>query len=316
MHIVLLGGTGYIGSHVAEQLIKSGHEPLCLVRPNANISFLKSIQATIQTVDFKQLENLKAFINESTTVINCIADTRSHASINQKRPIDIDLPKALFALCQRQNAKQFIQLSTVMAYGFKRHPYAISENQPTEQLHTYNQVANMRDQALQSLWQANSTGLIILRPSNALGKRDVAFLPNFITASHFKVFPVIGHGNWQFSCIDARDIGRAMVHLLSVKTTKPEVFLCKGFDVSWRDLKAVLETALDKNLLLLKLPKPLMRYFAKLLQAITPLGKQPLLTEFDVDVISSHTLYDDSKLQSTGFKPKYNLRDSLASFFN
>lgn len=311
MKVIVFGATGYLGSHVAEQLLLAGHNPLCVVRKNAKQNFLHSMNAKLHIADFNHLDAIAALIDAETIVINCIADTRSHASYAQRKKTDIDLSRDLFLLAQQQQAKRFIQLSTVMVYGFARPATAINENHAKSPQHIYNQIAADREQALLDAYQEGNTQLIILRPSNSMGKRDTAFLPNFINARKYGVFPVVDGGQWCFSCIDARDIGSAMVHLLGVAVDQPEVFLVKGFDTDWLSFKAELDNYLGKKTRTLNMPKSLLSKLAGFFEWLVPYGKNPPITRFDLDVLSTHTLFDDKKIRLTGFEPKYQLTDSL-----
>lgn len=311
MKVVLFGATGYLGSHAAEQLIQAGYKVTCPVRASSDQRFLQKINAHIVAIDFSDEDSWAQLIDQKTTVINCIADTRSHASYEQRKSVEIDLTRQLFKLTQKQKAKRFIQLSTVMVYGFDRPACAIDESHPCLPRYIYNQIAVDREVILNRLYQANSTDLIILRPSNTVGKRDTSFLPNFLNAHKWGFFPIVAGGDWAFSCIDARDVGRALVHLLSVNVSRSETFLVKGFDTNWLDFKQDLDTYLRKSSTLLNLPKALMMGFAGILERIFPYGKTPPMTRFDMEVLSTVTLFDDSKIRATGFLPKYKVLDSF-----
>lgn len=321
MNIVLFGATGYIGSHVAEQLIKAGQDFTCIVRKGANLSFLqtlfdgtgKGIKAL--EINFHHLSDLDPLVDDQTVLINCIADTRSHASYKQRKPVEIDLTKALYEYALSRNAKRFIQLSTVMAYGFKRPDTEIDEQFPLAPRYIYSKVAAARETALRDSYRYHSsshkTELVILRPSNALGRRDTAFLPNFLMLSKFGLFPVVNGGHARFSCIDARDIGRAMLHLCHVEVDKPEIFLVKGFDMTWLELKLELDKLLGKNTRIMNLPKGLMLPMAKMMESLIPYGHKIPMTQFELEVLSATALFDDSKIRETGFQTQYSLVDAL-----
>lgn len=316
MKILLFGATGYLGSHVAEQLILGGHDVTCCVRDGADTAFLHTIPASIQTVNFAQSNTIAPLIDADTTVVNCIADTRPHASYQQRQGVEIELTHTLFTLAQQQQAKRFIQLSTVMMYGFDRPAHAINEAHPPSAGYIYNHIAADREKTLLDAYQNNRqshTELMILRPSNALGKRDTSFLPNFVNANKFGMFPVVDGGHWQFSCIDARDIGRAIHHLTSIEIEDAEVYLVKGYDLDWLSLKASLDEYLGKSTRAFNMPKCIMSKMAQLFEWITPYGKNPPMTRFDLDVLSTHTLFDDSKIRATGFTPRFTLNDSIHS---
>lgn len=313
MNIFLFGATGFLGSHVAEQLILGGFQPTCIVRAGSNTQFLQQIHAKVLSFNFDDLTGLKDIIMADSIVINCIADTRTHASYEQKKPVEIDLTKSLFQIASIKKAKRFIQLSTVMVHGFSRPPTSINEEYPTTPSFIYNQIAIDRENTLLSEAKNSNTALIILRPSNVIGKRDTSFLPSFVMAHKFKLFPALDGGNHHFSCIDARDVGRGITHLLSTPVNQPEIFLTKGYDLTWLALKTSLDNYFGRSSFVFNLPKGMTKFFAALFEKLYPYGSSPPLTRFDVAVLSTDTLFDDTKIRTSGFVPKYTIEDSIKS---
>ncbi|CAA0082414.1 Aurachin B dehydrogenase [BD1-7 clade bacterium] len=310
--LVIFGASGYIGGHVAEQAANSGLQVICPLRRMGDHAWLRHANIEIQPVDYTDEASLLALLAQATVVINCIADTRLHISVAERNRTDVTLTTRLFRISQEAGVSRFMQLSTVMAYGFSRPPTAIDEQYPTTPTHGYNQTAIDREQSLQAAWKPDSTELVMLRPANAIGPRDTDFIPPFVQSHRLRVFPVMGFQDWQFSCIDVRDIGRAMVHLANGIDKTPAIYLVKGFDICWSEFHEALDRQLGSKSWVVPSPVIMMKAIAALLEAVVPYGRELPLTRFSVDVISHHTLFDDSKIRASGFDPKYALADSLS----
>src|SRR5690606_25354735 len=191
MKTIVFGATGYLGSHVAEQLALAGHHVVCVVRSGSNTGFLQTLPVTIVRTDFNQVAALAEPIEQDAVVLNCIADTRMHISDDERRKVECELTSRVFAAAQQAAARRFIQLSTVMAYGFERPRHAIDETFPVKPNYGYSRIAREREQTLLAQYEKGGkyekggTELVILRPSNTLGKRDSSALPALL-ASHEK----------------------------------------------------------------------------------------------------------------------------------
>lgn len=311
MNITLFGGTGYLGSHTADQLSQAGHDVQCVVREGSDCDFLKTLPVQIKTADMSDQALLSGLMDEGGTVINCTADTRMHVSDQQRKVVEVELSSRLFLAAKQAGAKRFMQLSTVMIYGFDRPKTAIDEDFPVNPHYSYSRMAEQREQTLLALQKDSGVELIILRPSNTLGKRDQSALPALLASHQKGQFPVVGGGDWQYSCMDARDVGRAMVHLLNVEVSQPEVFLVKGYDTTWLDVKAAMDELLNRPSKLMNIPRGMAMAIGGIMEFLYPYGKNPPLTRFSAEVVSSHTLFDDRKIRQTGFAPQYDLRQTL-----
>ena len=310
MDVVVFGATGYLGSHAVEQLMIAGHKVKCVVRPRSDIDFLKSISADIHVVDFEN-SDLASVIEKGCCVLNCTADTRMHLSALQRSKVEIDLTSHIFNVAAAAGAKRFIQLSTVMLYGFDRPDHAIDEQYPPNPKYSYSRIAARRERVLLDLAEASPMELIILRPSNTLGKRDTSALPAILPLLEKGGFPVIGGGEWRYSNADARDVGRAFAHLVDLTIAGSEIYLMKGYDISWLDLKAAIDNILGRKSRVFNLPRGLALVLGGVMEFVFPFGSSPPLTRFMAETLSSNTLFDDSKIRSTGFLPKYDLHETL-----
>ena len=311
MNVVVLGASGFLGSHVAEQLCLAGHSVRCLVRESSHTDFLESLDLQLDVVDFNNEGAITDKFSSADMVFNCIADTRLHASYEDKATTEITLTCLLFKLAQQAKVQRFVQLSTVMAVGFDRPDHAIDETFPPAPVHTYSRIAADREANLLQAYIEGETQLVLLRPSNAAGKRDVSFLPSFIQSVKMGMFPVMLNGACRFSCIDARDVGRAMTHLLAVELHQPEIYFVKGYDISWLELKQAMDKKMKAKSRLFNMPKSLFMLFARLMEWIFPYGKEPPLVPFSMEVLSNNLLFDDNKIIQTGFSSQYSLAETL-----
>lgn len=306
---VLFGGTGYIGSHVAEQLIKAGHKLTAVVRPSSNTAFLKTIGANIISIDFGDITQIEKAISGNTLVYNCLAEPKIHNSMANMRKVEIDLTSTILCAAKAAGAEKFVQLSSIQAYGFDRPASPISEEWPLKPTYAFNQICALREEAVTRLSNELGINTVIVRPVNVLGERDTQFAP--IAKAHCAgIFMTIA-GDHPFSAIDARDAGRAMVYV--GEHANSGVYLAKGFDTSWLEIKAYFDQRHSRKALAINLPLPLANLFGAI-GDLMPYRLNPAFTRFSVAVLSTSTLFDDQKIRNLGFRPDYRLEDALASY--
>lgn len=310
MDVVVFGATGYLGGHIAQQIIAAGYSVKAIVRRGGNREFLDSLSCAVSEIDFSDT-SIKSLITHDSYVVNCIADTRMHLSDRQRQVVEIDLTSRIFKLAEEAGAKRFIQLSTVMVYGADRPARAIDENYPLNPRYSYSRIARQREEVLLLLSAQCSMELIIVRPSNTLGSRDSSALPALMRSVEKGFYPVIDGGNWSYSNADARDVGRAFAHLIDIELSSTEIFLMRGYEMTWIELKQKIDDFRGKASHLLNIPKKIALGLGGVMEWIYPYGSSPPLTRFMVETMSNHALFDDSKLRRTGFNPRYELSDTI-----
>jgi nucleoside-diphosphate-sugar epimerase len=310
--VVVFGGSGFIGSHVVEQFVLADYEVVSPLRPTSGDRFLKTLSCQRITVDFAKPESYAAIINAGDIVCNCIATTDRGASQSTREAVEIDLSKTLYDLSADAGASQFIQLSTVMVYGFGRPSIAIDESFVPQPEYLYGQIALKREQALEESARRSDLPLYIVRPTNTLGARDHELIPNFLRKGQLMV-PKIGNKDWRYSAIDTRDIGRGFVFLSQSKAA-PGHYLLKGFDCSWQEFSDAMASIYGIAAKRPYIPKTVLMFLARVIELITARDKTPALTPFAVAVISNDTLFDDTKIRTLGFTPKYDLPAAIEDY--
>ncbi len=307
---LVFGGTGFIGSHVVEQLILAGYAVTTPVRSTSDTAFLAGIGSRLVSIDFSDDVALRDCLQGQVLVFNCIANTAVHQSLERHRAVDVVLTKRLTEAAAKAGVHRFVQLSTVQVYGFSRPPIAVDEDFPCAPAHNYCRVALEREQVVRAVAHDAGMELVILRPVNTMGRRDSSMQAIF--AGHRQgVVVIFGDGRNRWSWIDTRDVGRAMVWLGELAGAAGNTYLVKAGDTDWREIQRALDSARGQSSRLLAVPRAVAKPIAALLEAIVPYSKNLSITRFAVDVMSSQTLFDDSRIRATGYRTIYPLQEMI-----
>jgi nucleoside-diphosphate-sugar epimerase len=311
MQSALFGATGFLGSHVAEVLVTSGHAVTACVRDTSDVSALVALGVAIERTDFGNIGDLARAIGNAEVVFNCIADVRLHKPLETYRETDVAVTRRVAEAAVAAGSARFVQLSTVEVYGHPREKLPFDEATPCAPEFPYQQASCEREQVLLELAARTNLHVILLRPASAIGPRNPP-LERLAKAHAQGRFPVIGSGAVPFSAVDARDIARAMLWLAEHAPPDEGIYLLRAFETSWLELKDVMDRLRNKRTKVQRLPASLAYAIARVLEWTTPYTKEPIFTRFVVRLLTTPHLYDDSKLRATGFVPRYGLEESIA----
>lgn len=313
MKITILGGSGYIGSYVAEYFAHKGHQVKILTRNNCKTNFIESLGAKAEVIDYLSIDNLSHQMNDSDCIINCTANPKIYLPLKEMRKVEVEVTKNILRALVTTNVKKFIQLSSIVANGYS-HTGPFAEPEIPKVTYNYPRVSLEREQLVMDYIKHTSIKAYILRPASALGKRapSAAFFSKIYSLYRQNKFPYFNKGENVFSIIDIRDIGPAMEILLSKDNLPSDTFLVKGHDISWKELKHEIDLITGNNARPQLLNKTMLKTLAFVSEKLTPGLKEPLITRMAIDALSTNFVANDSKIRSLGYKPAYSLRDTLS----
>jgi dihydroflavonol-4-reductase len=308
MKAIVFGSTGFIGSHVVEQLHLAGHQVTAVVRETSDTSFLQWLGVNVVPIDFSHPHAIGNVINGHDVVYNCTASATLQSPNPLDEEVEIKLTRKLVEAAASHGATRFIQLSTVVIYDFRSNE-PIDESYQSEPEYPIQRVGIERERVVEEAGRQTGITTIVLRPASTIGVRDKkSFFARMFTAHAHDHYPMIGHGAAKVSLVDTRDIGRAMVWLGTYR--KPDhdngVYLLKGFDTTWHHLKQEIDRATGRISKTIDLPKDLSDEEMRRLQ----------LSPFAVKTLTVNRLWNDQKIRALGFNTKYSLTEAVDAAVN
>lgn len=176
MKVVILGGGGFLGSHLAETLLATGQEVCILDQPDARyLEYSRQRGANIVTGDFFDPEAVRAVLDGCEVVYHLISTTVPQTS-NDNPSLDVqgNLIGTLQLLEQLRSArvkKIIFSSSGGTVYGIPQE-IPIKESHPTDPTSSYGIVKLAIEKYLKMYWILHGLDYCILRISNAYGARQ------------------------------------------------------------------------------------------------------------------------------------------------
>ena len=116
--ILVTGGTGFIGSHLTELLLKNGYVVSCLARDPANLRWLSGMNIVVKAGDCLLPETLAKAVEQASVVIHAAGLTKARRAREYYEVNHIGTRNVLEA-CARYNPgiEKFILISSQAAAG-------------------------------------------------------------------------------------------------------------------------------------------------------------------------------------------------------
>ncbi len=263
MKVLLTGGSGFLGSYVAEQLAAEGHVVRALVRPRSD----KRVLEKLPRVEFTPgaIEDR----NSLTPAVDGV-DAIVHVAgiVKARRPAEFfavntqGTKNLLDAALKRGGLKRFVYVSSLAAVGPSSDGTPVHEGAEPRPVTHY---GRSKLEAERSVMAASDRlPVTVIRPPLIYGPRDRETLA-FFTSVRNGVLPMMGDGGNTLSVIYGADCASAVVRA----ATTPDApsgrayFVDDGSVYVWREALREIESAMGRRAFVrVGLPMPFLQLAA------------------------------------------------------
>lgn len=310
-NVLVIGGTGFIGSHLVEKLCVKGYIVSVLARKNSDTTFLKSFNVDLHFADLLDAESLKAALEGIDTVF-CLVNVKPAGKIKQEYKkqlysVHVDGTANLVSACKAKRVRRIVYLSSVSAMGYSKGVGVYDESFTPNPVDDYGKAKLAAENILNQSSKNGELDITILRPPGVFGERGPGPLGKIIFFVEKGIVPVIGSGKNKQSIAYAGNIVNE-----AICAAKDPVSFGKTYIVSDKEPYSVNEliTAVSKamNAHPLKLHIPVFA-INWLVWLFSFLG----ISRENIVAISTERVFDPSKIFSElGCAQEYDLSSAVS----
>ena len=222
---LVTGGAGFIGSHIVEELIKSGEDVVVIDNESSNNgTFYWNSKSKNLKGDITDFQFIKSCFKDIDYVFHCAAESSIDNAI--KHPIKTAETNILGTCNILECAKEFkvkkvLYSSTASAYG--NNPSPNKENQPDDCLNPYSVSKVAGEKYCKIYYELFNLKTIIFRYFNVYGERSPSkgqYAPVISTFLRQKLnketLTIFGDGNQTRDFIHVKDVAR--INLIAAKS--------------------------------------------------------------------------------------------------
>ena len=258
MNITILGGCGFIGSHLSELLLQGGHNLTIFDHPNAGINNIEHIKEQINLIrgDFLIADDLVPAIQDADVVVHLISSTLPANSLSN--PIyDLEanvIPSIrLFQKCVEYRVRKVVYISSGgTVYGIPQ-KLPIQEDHPLNPITPYGLSKQIVEKYLGLFSHHHELDYSILRLSNPYGDKQNPHTGQGVIATWMhrislgEAIEIWGDGEVVRDYIYIKDAVEA-IKLAILTSADEKVFnVGSGKGYSLNQIQKLLESSLNKN---------------------------------------------------------------------
>jgi dihydroflavonol-4-reductase len=312
-NILITGGTGFIGSHLAELLRRKDHAVSCLVRDRANLRWLTGLDVDIRTGDCLQQETLTEAVKQASLVVHAAGATKAIRARDYYTVNHIGTRNILEA-CARYNPgiKKFILISSLAAAGPGAEGKPAKESDPPHPVSDYGRSKLLAEQ--EALAYRDKFPVTILRPTAVYGPRDRDMYELFRWACRGLTLEILGGERFLNFCF-VGDLVEAIVLAVEKKTPSGSIyFVAEERPYSWSEFRQALLSSGGVHARTIKIPYPAAYLIGLLSEAGSLFTSRPALTNRQKvrEASQKYWTCDPAAAgKDLGFKAMYPLQQGL-----
>jgi 2-alkyl-3-oxoalkanoate reductase len=244
MTILLTGGSGFLGSHIAEQLAARGRPVRALVRRSSATAHLRSLaNVTLVEGAIEDRKSLDQAMQGVTHVIHAAGIVKAKSPAEFHRVNAAGTQNVVDAACAvAPNLERFVLVSSLSVSGPSADGKAVSDDAPPNPVTNYGRSKLAGERA--ALAAKDKLPLTIIRPPLIYGPRDREVLA-FFQAVKYHVLPYMGSTARGISVVYAADAAAACVDALEVGVLSGRAFFVEdGHTRTLAELISLIESAL------------------------------------------------------------------------
>ncbi|OGP25025.1 MAG: hypothetical protein A2X93_04875 [Deltaproteobacteria bacterium GWC2_56_8] len=283
--ILLTGGTGFVGRHLATELESRSYKALCLARDPRRASALPGNRISFVQGDVTVPSSLAPALKEIDTVIHLVGILVETKGSTYRR-VHVEGTRNVVGACLKAGIRRYIHIS---ALGARKG--AASEYHRTKW-------------EAEEIVRASGLDYTIFRPSVIFGGGD-RFTNTFASAMRLSPFVIVpGDGQNRMQPVFVKDVAKALSASVGMEATKGRIYEIAGpLALSFDEIIDAIAESIGKRRVKVHAPMPLMRIGAAIMERTLsrpPLTRDALLMLKEDNVTDKNALPDVFGIKPTG----------------
>jgi dihydroflavonol-4-reductase len=251
MKCFLTGATGFLGSHVARQLLARGAELRLLVRPTSRLDNIADLPAERVVGDLRDLQSLKTGMSGCEFVFHVAADYRLWTRNGQELyDSNVEGTRNVLAAARDSGVRRVVYTSSVATMGFGNNGRLTDEKTPVTLSNMIGDYKRSKFLAEQLAIEASRSGqnVVVVNPTTPIGERDIKPTPTGRIVLDFLRRKFSAYVDTGLNLVDVVDCAQG--HLLAMEKAVPgERYILGGENLTLKQI-------LDKLAAITGLPSP------------------------------------------------------------
>jgi len=310
---LVTGGTGFVGSHLVELLLKKGYAVRCLIRKSSDTRWLSAVPAEYVFGDLFDPVALREAVAGVDYVYHSAGVTKSKTKEGYYRGNTTGTANLLKAVVTHNpGVKRFVHLSSQTVAGPSPTKVPITEDVIPHPITTYGMSKLKAEEECRKV--GTSIPITILRLPAIYGPRDKDVFEFFNTIGK-GLQPMVGFREKYVSLLHVGDVVRGLVMAAESPAAQGQTYFISSKEIyGWREVGDIAKRVMEKSVVRVRVPEFGVYVVSAFAEFFALFSSKPALINFEKarDMVQDYWTCDSSKAQREfGYRQEISLEEGM-----
>lgn len=312
---VVTGGTGFVGSHLVDLLLKKNFKVKCIVRKSSSLKWLEGKDVEIYDCGLFDKEGLYDVLKDADYLYHVAGVVRSKTKNGFFRG-NVDTTKNLLEVISESNKKikRVVIVSSLTAVGPAKNGITVNEETEPNPITTYGK-SKLAEEKLAKEFMGKIP-ITICRAPAIYGERESDIYAMFKGVQK-GIMTLVGFNDKKLSLIHGRDFVNGLYLASISETSKNKIYFISSEEIyDWNQVSDAMEKAVGKKAFRLKIPHSIIYVVGGVSHLANYLSSKPATFNLEKakDFVQESWTCDTSKAKKDfGYAQQISLEDGMKS---
>lgn len=312
---LVTGGSGFLGSHLAEALVAQGDNVRALVRPPSKTAHLESLGVELACGDLNDVGFLRTATQGIDRVYHCAALAADWGARETFHTTNVTGVRNLLEAALEAGVSRFIHVSTTDVYG---HPdYPADETAPYRRRGwPYGDTKIEGERLVWAYSRERDLPVTVVRPVSIYGPRSISFVLDIVELLKAGSMVHIGTGRKPAGLAYVTNVVDLLLLAADGERSVGQAYnACDGSDVTWRqyvDRLAEIVGVSSPRVVIPYRVAYLAGWTMEKIYGALRIEARPLLTRMAAELFGTHQGFPiDKARRELGYKPRVDFDEGM-----
>ncbi len=316
MKNLITGASGFIGSFIAEELVKRKEYVRAFVRKTSKTEFLKNLGVEIFRGDLNDAHSMNEAIKGMDKVFHSAAMVGDWILREEAFRVNVDGTRYLLKAALDEGIKRFVYISSLAVLGMKDHHRTPHSAPRVKTNDVYADTKIDAEEMVVEYGRKHNLPFTVIRPGFVFGPRDDKVIPRMVDFVKKGKFVFVGSGNNKVNMIYVENLADAVIKASYSDRAIGQIYnVTNDSGMTMRDVVSMVSDLWGYKRPSKHIPRKVayglcnvMEFFAK----VTKAKKAPLLNKTRMKFLSLNLDFDISKIRDDiGYNPHIDMMEGL-----